>query len=220
MPTSATSGGRTEGSLKWRWRITWSFHGREASPGTFFGRLGLRDAPKFSSRGHYRSQLLDTLLEPFGPISSRMIYGNLFQLYPYTAVHSAATGKHTTALLRQLADLLDASGKEFFYYYVYPHLWKCIRPTDVDETIAAVAHALWQFMKGADKEEWSRASGDAKKLLGDGNVVGLMRLELESEDSEVLRLHEMVRKLLKEDKMKRVGLREMVRDMDDVLERE
>ncbi|KAK4616323.1 hypothetical protein CLAFUW4_10372 [Fulvia fulva] len=176
--------------------------------------------------GHYRTSsrntdtLLDTLSETFGPVTSRMIYGNFVQLYPYTVVHNAATSKHATALLRQLADLLDPTGKEFFYYYVYPHLWKYIKPTEVDETIAAVAHGLWQFLKGKDKEGWRRASRDAKKLLGDGDINGLTRLALESKDPDTLKLHEMMRKALREDKMRRVELREMKREREGLSETE
>ncbi|KAF2169052.1 hypothetical protein M409DRAFT_21061 [Zasmidium cellare ATCC 36951] len=145
--------------------------------------------------------LLDTIREPF-TAEPRIIYGNFAQLYPYDSIRRAE-GKHQTALLRQLADLLDPTGKEFFYYYATPHLWKSIRPTDLDETIASVAHRLWMLMPGTMKKQWATESARAKKLLGDGNVDGLNRLRLERDCEEVWKLHEMAEEAMKVELSKR-----------------
>ncbi|KAK4500075.1 hypothetical protein PRZ48_008261 [Zasmidium cellare] len=139
--------------------------------------------------------LLDTIREPF-TAEPRMIHGNFAQLYPYDTVR-ASEGKHQSALLRQLANILDPTGKEFFYYYATPHLWKSIRPTDVDETMASVAHRLWQFMPGSMKKRWAMESARTKKLLGDGYIEGLDRLQLDRDCEEVWKLHEMTEECLK-----------------------
>lgn len=140
-------------------------------------------------------QLLDTLREPF-TVEPRMVYGNFAQLFPYDTIRSAE-GKRQAAMLRQLADILDRYGRELFYYYATPHLWKAIRPTDVDETIASVAHRMWMFMPGHMKKQWEMESARTKKLLGDGSIEGLDRLQLDQDCEEGWKLHDMTEEAMK-----------------------
>lgn len=134
-------------------------------------------------------ELLDTLREPF-TVDPRMIYSNFAQLFPYDLVREAE-GRRQIAMLRQLADLFDPTGRELFYYFATPHLWKTIRPTEVEETISSIMHRMWMFMPGHLKKQWEMESTWAKKLLGDGNIDGLDRLQLDQDCEDVWKLHEM-----------------------------
>lgn len=136
-------------------------------------------------------QMLDTLADEF-PVKQRQVYGNFAQLWPYDIVREAE-GKHQKALLRQLADLLDRSGKELFYYFAYPRLCKIIQPCPANLDIASIAQEIWKLMEGRDKKEWERANATTKRLLGDGNIEGLAKIQLDGGDEDVLKLHEMTK---------------------------
>ena len=134
-------------------------------------------------------QMLDTLADEF-PVERRQVYGNFAQLWPYETVRQAE-GKHQKAILRQLADLIDRSGKELFYYFVYPRLCKMIQPCPANLNIASIAQEIWKLMEGERKKQWELASVRTKRLLGDGNIEGLEKIQLDGIDEDVLRLHEM-----------------------------
>lgn len=133
--------------------------------------------------------LLDTLPEVF-TFQPRMLYGH-FAHYNLDEILTTATRKRQLEKLHQLADLFDQTGKVLFYYYVYPRLWKRLRPLEVDESIATFAQEMWHYAEGGVLEEWKVAEVEVKKMLGDGNLRGLAMLRLDSLDPEVLRLHEM-----------------------------
>ena len=132
-------------------------------------------------------ELLDTLPDRF-EYEQKMLYSH-FARYDYNEVRQAE-GKHQTAMLRQLADLFDNTGKVLFYYYVVPRLCKQCHPPSAGETVTIKAADIWRFLSGVEKENWLNASANLKKQLGDGDIVGLETLQLDSLDREVLRLHE------------------------------
>lgn len=140
-------------------------------------------------------ELLDTLREPF-TVEPRMIYGNFAQLFPYDTIR-CAEGKRQTAMLRQLAHILEPTGRELFYYSATPPLWKTIRPTEIDETISSVTQRLWMFLPGHMKKRWKMESARTKKLLGDGHIDGLERLQLDGDSEEVWKLHQMTKEAMK-----------------------
>lgn len=133
--------------------------------------------------------LLDTLPEVF-TFQPRMLYGH-FAHYNLDDILTTHTRKRQLEKLHQLADLFDQTGKVLFYYYIYPRLWKRLRPLDVDESIATFAQEIWHYAEGGVLEEWKVAEVGVKKMLGDGDLRGLAILRLDSLDPEVLRLHGM-----------------------------
>jgi hypothetical protein len=122
-----------------------------------------------------------------------MLYSH-FAHYDYASIREAE-GKHQTAMLRQLADLFDKTGKILFYYYAVPRLCKKTYPPTAGETVTGEAARVWLFLPGAEKEKWRTASAGVKKRLGDGDIAGLEVLELGSLDAEVLSLHELARSI-------------------------
>ncbi|KAK3701081.1 hypothetical protein LTR37_015643 [Vermiconidia calcicola] len=132
--------------------------------------------------------LLDTLPDRC-QYDQKMLYSH-FARYDYNEVRKAE-GKHQTAMLRQLADLFDKTGKVLFYYYVVPRLCKQLYPPTAGETVTGQAADVWRFMAGSEKEKWRKESAKVKKQLGDGDVIGLEVLQLDSLDAEVLGLHEL-----------------------------
>ncbi|CZT18209.1 uncharacterized protein RCC_04052 [Ramularia collo-cygni] len=133
--------------------------------------------------------LLDTLPEPFS-FEPRMLYSH-FAKYDLDEILSTPTRKRQLEKLHQLADLFDRTGRVLFYYYVYPRLWRRMRPLNADESIASFAQDLWRFAQGAVVQEWQVAEVDVKKMLGDGDVNGLALLRLGGLHPRVLRFHEM-----------------------------
>ena len=136
------------------------------------------------------TELLDTLRSRF-EYDQKMLYSH-FAHYDYAAIRNAE-GKRQTAMLRQLADLFDKTGKILFYYYAVPRLCKRTYPSTAGETVTGEAAKAWRLLFGAEKEKWRTASAGVKKRLGDGDVGGLEVLELGSLDAEVLGLHELAR---------------------------
>ncbi|EME79936.1 uncharacterized protein MYCFIDRAFT_176935 [Pseudocercospora fijiensis CIRAD86] len=143
-----------------------------------------QDLPGFARRNAEDDKpLLDVLPEPF-QYEKRIMYGQ-FAHADYTEIRHL-DGKQQAARLRQLADLFDPTGKILFYYYAYPHIWKDFRPLKIDETVATRAQEKWKVLGSKEQEFWRKQSAKVKKLLGDGNVDGLVCLELDSMDPEVL----------------------------------
>ena len=134
--------------------------------------------------------LLDTLPDPF-EYEQNMLYSH-FARYDYDEVRRAE-GKHQKAMLRQLADRFDRTGKILFYYYMVPRLCKQTSPPSVGDTVTSQAADIWKFYDAQGKEVWRTASSKLKKALGNGRVDGLETLQLDSMDMEVLRLHEIAR---------------------------
>ncbi|PPJ59071.1 hypothetical protein CBER1_01751 [Cercospora berteroae] len=137
--------------------------------------------------------LLDVLPDRF-PYEPRMMYGN-FAHANYKEIR-ALKGKQQAARLRQVADLFDAPGKILFYYYAYPHVWKRLRPPEVDQTVASVVHEQWRRMSLPQKGTWEMHGRRVKKLLGDGDIDGLDLLELDSVDPDVCDLHRVTEEIL------------------------
>ncbi|KAK3699525.1 hypothetical protein LTR37_016394 [Vermiconidia calcicola] len=135
-----------------------------------------------------QTELLDTLPDRF-EYDQKTLYSH-FARYDYNEVRQAE-GKHRTAMLRQLADLFDKTGKMLFYYYAVPRLCKQSHPPTARKTVTGQAADVWRFMAGTGKEKWRKQSAKVKKQLGDGDVMGLEMLQLDSLDVEVLRLHEL-----------------------------
>ena len=135
-------------------------------------------------------ELLDTFPSRF-EYDQKMLYSH-FAHYDYATIRNAE-GNHQTAMLRQLADLFDKTGKILFYYYAVPRLCKRTYPPTAGETVTGEAAKAWRLLVGAEKEKWRSASAGVKKRLGDGDVGGLEVLELGSLDAEVLGLHELAR---------------------------
>ncbi|KXS95994.1 hypothetical protein AC578_8084 [Pseudocercospora eumusae] len=155
------------------------------------------DLPEFAqSPAKDEHPLLNVLPEPF-QYDSKIMYGQ-FAHADYTEIRRLLDGKQQTARLRQLADLFDATGKVLFYYYAYPHIWKDFRPLKIDETVATRAQDKWKVLGSKEQEFWRVKSAQVKKMLGDGNVDGLICLELDRLDSEVLGLHRVMGYVLKE----------------------
>ena len=152
------------------------------------------DPPEFAkpSSGDDQ-QLLDVLPQPF-QYEPKMMYGQ-FAHADYTEIRRL-DGKQQAARLRQLADLFDPTGKVLFYYYAYSHIWKDFRPLKIDETVATRAQDRWKLLGSKEQEFWRTKSAAVKKLLGDGSVDGLICLELDSLDVEVVRLHRMMEDVL------------------------
>lgn len=142
---------------------------------------------------HDSIELLDTLPDRF-EYDQKMLYSH-FARYDYDEVRKAE-GKHQTAMLRQLADLLDKTGKTLFYYYAVPRLCKQCYPPTTGETVTSKAAEVWRFLPGSEKAHWLSASARLKKQLGDGDVAGLEVLQLDSLDEGVLRLHTVTQKAL------------------------
>ncbi|KAK4546128.1 hypothetical protein LTR36_002265 [Oleoguttula mirabilis] len=138
--------------------------------------------------------LLDTLPDRFD-YTTNMLYSH-FARYDFGAVRQAE-GKHQTAMLRQLADLLDKSGKELFYYYTVPRLCKTCQPPNDGSTVTSLAGDVWRFLPGQMKGLWASVSAALKKCLGDGDGDGLAMLQLDSLEHEVLRLHGMAEEAIK-----------------------
>ncbi|KAF2212710.1 hypothetical protein CERZMDRAFT_97205 [Cercospora zeae-maydis SCOH1-5] len=122
------------------------------------------------------------------------MYGN-FAHAGFSEIRSLQ-GKQQAARLRQLADLFDKGGKVLFYYYAFPHVWRRLRPPEVDQTVASVVHDKWRLMGVPMKTTWQTYGGRVKKLLGDGNVDGLESLELDSTDPDVFELHRQMKEVL------------------------
>lgn len=139
--------------------------------------------------------LLDTLPERF-ECQPRMLYSH-FAHYDHDEVRMAE-GKHQTAMLRQLADLFDKTGKMLFYYYVVPWLCKQCQPPTSGDTVTSKAADTWRFLSGREKGEWLEASASMKQRLGDGDVQALEVLQLDGLGDEVLRLHELARTHLRD----------------------
>jgi len=138
--------------------------------------------------------LLDALPDRF-EYTQQMLYSN-FAHYDLDEVRKAE-GKQQTAMLRQLANLLDKSGKELFYYFAVPRLCKAYLPPRNGSTVTSEAADMWRFLSGQMKDIWTSASGMLKKQLGDGDVEGLELLQLCSLEPEVLGLHRMVEDAMK-----------------------
>ena len=132
------------------------------------------------------AELLDTLPDRF-QYDQKMLYSH-FAHYDYDEVQRAE-GKHQKAMLRQLADLFDHTGKTLFYYYTVPRLCKQSYPPTSGETVTSKAAEIWRFLAGSEKAKWLIASVRLKKVLGDRDVGGLETLQLDNLDREVLALH-------------------------------
>ena len=172
-----------------------------ASDGTSNRTLDLDSAAKADhERGS--TTLLDTLPDPF-TYDPKMLYSH-FAHYDYDAVRKAE-GKHQAALLRQLADLFNKTGKVLFYYYAVPRLCKQTYPPTLGDTVTSQAADIWKLLPGAEKEKWCIASSSMKKRLGDGDLAGLVVFELESLDGEVLRLHGIAAAALKSHEERKNG---------------
>ena len=78
-----------------------------------------------------------------------------------------------------------------FYYYVVPHLCKQSCPPTAGETVTGQADDIWRSLPGLEKDDWWKASAKLKSLLGDGEIIGLVTLKLETLDRDVLRLHDL-----------------------------
>ena len=72
-------------------------------------------------------ELLDTFPSRF-EYDQKMLYSH-FAHYDYATIRNAE-GNHQTAMLRQLADLFDKTGKILFYYYAVPTIVQADLPTD------------------------------------------------------------------------------------------
>lgn len=131
-----------------------------------------------------KEDLLPVLPEPFH-MEARMMYGN-FAHAEFDTIRRLE-GKQQAARLRQLADQLDHSGKELFYYYAFPHIWT-VRPLAINQTVASEVHGFWRAMDGKSSAVWQGWSQKVKKLLGDGNVDGLDMLSLDQLNEDVLEL--------------------------------
>ncbi|EMC91431.1 hypothetical protein BAUCODRAFT_39604 [Baudoinia panamericana UAMH 10762] len=145
--------------------------------------------------------LLDTLPDRF-EVEPRTLYSHLAR-YDFEQVR-LAEAKHRTAMLRQLADLLDKTGKELFYYYLVPHLCQEYRPPRDGSTVTGKAGDVWRFLPGMQKNLWCSASNALKKQLGDGDVTGLDILLLGSSEPQVLRLHGMAEEAIQLHMQRRV----------------
>lgn len=143
--------------------------------------------------------LLDTLPDPF-EYEQNMLYSH-FARYDYDEFRRAE-GKHQKAMLRQLADRFDRTGKILFYYYMVPRLCKQTSPPSVGDTVTSQAADIWKVYDAQGKEVWRAASSKLKKALGDGRMDGLEVLQLDSMDVEVLRLHEIARSTIAASKAK------------------
>ena len=141
-----------------------------------------------------KTELLDTLPDRF-EYDQKMLYSH-FARYDLHEVRKTE-GKHRTAMLRQLADLFDKTGKTLFYYYTVPRLCKESYPPTAGETISSNAADVWRFLLGSEKDKWRITSASLKKQLGDGDVGGLGILQLDSLDADVLRLHELAQAALR-----------------------
>ncbi|KAK3621211.1 hypothetical protein LTR56_022921 [Elasticomyces elasticus] len=146
------------------------------------------DGTSPQQNGESTMEILDTLQDRF-ECEPRMLYSH-FARYDFDAVRSAE-GKHQTAMLRQLADLLDKTGMRLFYYYMVPKLCMMYSPPRDGSTVTSKASDIWRFLKGPQKALWCSANQMVKTQLGDGDVLGLEMLQLDSLEPEVLRLHNM-----------------------------
>ena len=140
------------------------------------------------------TELLDTLPDRF-EYEQNMLYSH-FARYDYDEVRKAE-GKHRKAMLRQLANLFDKTGKILSYYYTVPWLCKQTYPPALGETVTGQAAERWRFLPGIKKKAWLCAGLKLKKQLGDGDISGLETLQLDSLDPEVLRLHELSQEALR-----------------------
>lgn len=156
-------------------------------------------------------ELLDTLPTPF-VFEQKQLYSH-FAKYDYTLIR-AAEGKHQVAMLRQLADLFDKTGKRLFYYYTVPRLCQQSYPPSDGATVTSQAADVWKLLSGAEKATWYEASAGLKKRLGDGEIAALEVLELGSLEPEVLGLHEMVVQALSSGEKKKKDVKE--EEGDDV----
>lgn len=136
--------------------------------------------------------LLDVLPERF-EIDRNTLYGN-FANVDFEEIHQAE-GRTQTMYLRRVAQMLDYSGKELFHYYMVPRLCTSIYPQPDGSTVTSISAGIWKSLSGSRKGMWLDASNKLKKDLGDGDLLGLETLMLESLDTEVVRL----RRLAKED---------------------
>ncbi|KAK5705588.1 hypothetical protein LTR17_021533 [Elasticomyces elasticus] len=134
----------------------------------------------------HTTEVLDTLPDRF-ECESRMLYSH-FARYDFDAVRRAE-GKHQTAMLRQLADLFDKTGMRLFYYYMVPRLCMMYSPPRDGSTVTSKASDIWRFLKDSQKAMWCSANQTVKTQLGDGDVLGLEMLQLDSLDLKVLKLH-------------------------------
>ncbi|KAK5693676.1 hypothetical protein LTR97_010245 [Elasticomyces elasticus] len=132
------------------------------------------------------TEVLDTLPDRF-ECEPRMLYSH-FARYNFDAVRRAE-GKHQTAMLRQLADLFDKTGMRLFYYYMVPRLCMMYSPPRDGSTVTSKASDIWRFLKGPQKAVWCSTNQMVKTQLGDGDVLGLEMLQLDSLEPEVLKLH-------------------------------
>lgn len=148
----------------------------------------LHDTRSTSRSDTAASDLPSTLPDRF-TYTPNMLHSH-FAHYNLNAVRKVE-GKHQIAMLRQLADLLDKSGRELFYYYAVPHLCKTVHPARDGSTVTSMAGDVWRFLPGQMKDSWASASSALKKMLGNGDVDGLEVLQLDSLEPEVLRLHGM-----------------------------
>ncbi|KAK5122391.1 hypothetical protein LTR85_003975 [Meristemomyces frigidus] len=139
------------------------------------------------------AELLDTLPDRF-EYTPNMPYSH-FARYDLDEFRDAE-GKRQTAMLRQLANLLDKSGKELFYYYMVPRLCRAYEPASDGSTVMSKAGDIWRFSRGPTKTSWASASAVWKKRLGDGDVDGLEVLQLDSLEPEVVRLHTLAAKAM------------------------
>lgn len=98
-------------------------------------------------------------------------------------------------MLRQLANLLDKTGRELFYFYIVPRLCKLCQPPSDGVTVTSLAGDIWRFLEGQGKDSWASASATWKKRLGDGDVDGSEVLQLDGLEPE--RLHGMAEEALK-----------------------
>lgn len=137
--------------------------------------------------------LLDTLPDRF-EYDQNMLYSH-FGHYDYEEVRRAE-GKHQTAMLRQLADRFDATGKVLFYYYVVPRLCKQAYPPSKGDTVTSQAADMWRYLPEAEKDRWAVTSSRLKKQLGYGDIGGLDMLQLDSLDVDVLKLHQLAQEAI------------------------
>ena len=140
------------------------------------------------------NELLDTLPDRF-TYEQNTLYSH-FARYDLNSVRNAE-GKHQTAMLRQLADRFDKTGKVLFYYYVVPRICKQTHPPQLGETVNSMAAEVWRFLAGSEKDHWYEESAKLKRRLGDGDVAGVDTLQLDNLDPGVLKLHEMAESALR-----------------------
>ncbi|KAK3626650.1 hypothetical protein LTR22_023077 [Elasticomyces elasticus] len=158
------------------------------------GPLSLASDGTTPQRTHESTmEVLDTLPDRF-ECEPRMLYSH-FARYDFDAVRRAE-GKHQTAMLRQLADLFDKTGMRLFYYYMVPRLCMRYSPPRDGSTVTGKAADVWRFLKGLEKAPWCSANQMVKTQLGDGDVLGLEMLQLDSLEPEVLKLHDMAMEAL------------------------